>query len=155
MSKCLKSLMHKFVALRIHYWKKNLSSERVNITIYFIDKLVFMFRWNKAYKRKQCYNDLNNDNNNTLFTFILLNTLTLSFLSVLFLREKKTISFENASNLTHHFLYDNFNKKILQNLFVKVIIKNLFVKFDAFSRRNGSLFSSKTRCWKAKVLITY
>ena len=32
---------------------------------------------------------------------------------------------ENASNLTHEFLYDNFSKKILQNLLVKAAIQKL------------------------------
>ena len=43
--------------------------------------------------------------------------------------EGKTRQFflENASNLTHEFLYDNFNKKIQQNYLVKI---------DAFSKRN-------------------
>ena len=40
--------------------------------------------------------------------------------------EKKlneSFSFKNASNLTHGFIYDNFNKKIKQNI-VKISIKN-------------------------------
>ena len=32
---------------------------------------------------------------------------------------------ENVSNLTHEFLYDNFNKKILLNFLVKVVIQKL------------------------------
>ena len=39
--------------------------------------------------------------------------LTLSLLSAPFLRkENEPFLFENASNLTHDFLYDNINKKI-------------------------------------------
>ena len=42
---------------------------------------------------------------------------------------------ENASNLSS-FFYDNFNEKRE---------KKLCVNFDAFSRRNESLFSSKRK----------
>ena len=38
---------------------------------------------------------------------------------------------------------------------LKLSQKKSCVKFDAFSRRNGLFFSSKTRNWEAKVLITY
>ena len=39
--------------------------------------------------------------------------LTLSFLSASFLKKNKVpFLLENVSNLTHEFLYDNFNKKI-------------------------------------------
>ena len=31
---------------------------------------------------------------------------------------------ENASSLTHEFLYDNFKKKILLNSLVKIVIQN-------------------------------
>ena len=53
------------------------------------------------------------------------------------------IHLPNASNLTLELFYDNFNKKILLNFLVKNDIKNSCVKFAAFSRRNGSFFSSK------------
>ena len=50
---------------------------------------------------------------------------------------------ENALNLPHEFLYDNFNKRILLNFLVKIVIKNAGVKFDAFSKRNGSFIFLK------------
>ena len=53
---------------------------------------------------------------------------------------------ENASNLTHEFLQDNFNKKN----FVKIVIKKTSVKLDVFSRRNGSFFSQKPGAEKQK-----
>ena len=41
--------------------------------------------------------------------------------------EEKTepVFFENASNLTREFLYDNFNKKILLNFLVNIVILKL------------------------------
>ena len=39
---------------------------------------------------------------------------------------------ENASNLTHVFLYDNFTKKNLLNFLVKLLYKKSCAKFDAF-----------------------
>ena len=60
--------------------------------------------------------------------------LTLSLLSASFLRKNETILLENVSNLTHEFLYDNFNKEFF---LLKLSYKNSCVKLDAFSRRNG------------------
>ena len=49
---------------------------------------------------------------NVNYLKIHLTYLTLSLLSVSFLRENEQFFLENASNLTHEFLYDNFKKKI-------------------------------------------
>ena len=43
----------------------------------------------------------------------------------------ESISLENAS-LTHEFLYENFNHKILYNYLLKFSQKNLCIKFVAF-----------------------
>ena len=44
----------------------------------------------------------------------------------------KTFAFDaNASNLTHEYLFENFNKIIYQN----IAIKNAWVKLDASNRR--------------------
>ena len=52
--------------------------------------------------------------------------LTLSLLSSSILRKNKVpFLLENVSNLTHEFLYDNFNKKILLNFLVKIVIQKL------------------------------
>ena len=62
--------------------------------------------------------------------------------------EEKSESFlvEKASNLTHEFLYDNFNKKMLTICFLfKFSNKYSCVKFDAFSKGNSSFFPLKTR----------
>ena len=66
-------------------------------------------------------------------TIVKINT----FASQRLLFEDKNEQFllENASNLTHDFLYDN----------LKLLYKNSLVTFDPFSKRNGSFFSSKTR----------
>ena len=46
---------------------------------------------------------------------------TIFNLSLLFLRKlTEPFCFGNATNLTHDFLYDKFNKKILVNLLVKI-----------------------------------
>ena len=50
---------------------------------------------------------------------------------------------ENASNLSHEFLYDNFNTNILLNFLLKLSNRNSCVKFRAISRINGSFFSQK------------
>ena len=69
----------------------------------------------------------------------------LSLLNASFLRKNnKPFLLENASNLTHEFLYDNFNKKILLNFLVKIVITKLMCKFDAFSRKRVN-FSLKKR----------
>ena len=52
--------------------------------------------------------------------------LTLLLLKVLFLRGKnEPFLHENALNLTHDFLYDNFNKKIWVNFLVKIVTQKL------------------------------
>ena len=35
-------------------------------------------------------------------------------------KKKESVLFENASNLTHEFLNDNFNKKFLLNFLAKI-----------------------------------
>ena len=71
--------------------------------------------------------------------------------NALFLREKnKSFLFENASNLTHEFLYDNFNKKIQEFFLMQIVI----TKSPLLSRLNGSfIFSSKLRHPAGKGLI--
>ena len=50
-----------------------------------------------------------------------------TFASQRFVFEKKSEQFrlENKSNLTHEFLYDNFNKTILATFIVKIITQTL------------------------------
>ena len=55
-----------------------------------------------------------------------------------FREKKRPIFLEYVLKLTHEFLYDNFNKKIL-NFFIKIVIQNWCGKFFAFSRRNSFL----------------
>ena len=47
------------------------------------------------------------------YNFAHLTINTLASQCLVFEKENKPFFFENASNLTHEFLYDNFNKKIL------------------------------------------
>ena len=61
---------------------------------------------------------------------------------------------ENASNLTHEFLYDNFNKKILLNFLVKIVIQKLMCQIWCIFKDKWFISSSKTRRWEAKVLIS-
>ena len=57
---------------------------------------------------------------------VLLLFLTLSLLSSSILRKNRVpFLLENVSNLTHEFLYDNFNKKILLNFLVKIVMQKL------------------------------
>ena len=57
---------------------------------------------------------------------LVLIVLSLSLLGASFLKEKnEPFLLENALNLTHEFLYDNFKKKIDQNFLVNIIIQKL------------------------------
>ena len=47
---------------------------------------------------------------------------------------------ENASNLTHKFLYDNFSKKILLNFLVKIIIKKLMSQICCIFKNKWFIF---------------
>ena len=52
--------------------------------------------------------------------------LILSLLSASFFEEKNgPFLLKNASNLTHEYEYNNFNKKNSLNFFVKIVIKKL------------------------------
>ena len=42
---------------------------------------------------------------------------------------------ENAKNLTHKFLYDNFNKKIYSNFLVKIVMQGEIFHFFSKTRR--------------------
>ena len=79
--------------------------------------------------------------------------LTLSLLSASFLRKKINHFFLKMHQIWHM----SFCMTILTRKFNKIFLltlsyKNSCVKFDAVSRRNGSFFSSKTRCCEKKVL---
>ena len=57
--------------------------------------------------------------------------ITFSLLSASFLKEKKEpYLLENVSNLTHEFLYENLNKKILINFLVEIFIQKLMMHFQ-------------------------
>ena len=76
---------------------------------------------------------------------------TFAFQRLVFEGKNGIFILENASNLTHEFLYDIFNNKILLNFFLlKLLYKNSCVKFHAFSRRNGYFFSQKRGAEKRK-----
>ena len=70
------------------------------------------------------------------------NFLTLSFLSASFLRKYEQFFLK----MHHAFLYDNFNKIFL----LKLSYKNSCVKFDALSRRNGTLFFLKNEALRSE-----
>ena len=49
-------------------------------------------------------------------------------------------------NVSDEILYDNFNKK---KFLAKIVMKNSRIKFNAFSKRSGSLiFPPKGEAWK-------
>ena len=80
-------------------------------------------------------------------TFITSNIPLLSFNTfpsqrLVFEGKNEPFLLENASNLTHEFLFDN--------LLIKIVIQNSCVKFDEFSGRNGSFFSQKRGAEKRK-----
>ena len=49
-------------------------------------------------------------------------------------KENRQFSFENA-NLTHDFLYDNFNKKILINFLIKIVTQKFTVKAKLYPKQ--------------------
>ena len=86
--------------------------------------------------------------------------LTLNtFVSQPFVFEEKNEPFvlENASNLTHEFLYNNFNKNILLNILVKIVIKNLMHfqgEIIPFFLKNEALRSKSVKTTYRKNLYT-
>ena len=71
--------------------------------------------------------------------------------------EKKNEPFllENAPNLTHEFLYDNFNKKILINFFVKTIIQKLMCQILFIFKEKWFIFFFKNKALRSEIVNSF
>ena len=96
----------------------------------------------------------------TTLTYVILNLYTLNwnnmeeyiqfqnkdFAFIFCSSEKKEFFLlENASNLTHEFLHDNF-KKILLNFYVKIFIQNLMCQIWCIFKDKLFIFFLKRKC---------
>ena len=65
--------------------------------------------------------------------------ITFASQRLVFEEKNKQLLLENSSNLSHEFLYNNFNKIF----FYQSCHSKILIKFDAFLRRNGSFIPQK------------
>ena len=78
---------------------------------------------------------------------------TFTFQRFAFKGKNEQFLLENWSYLTHKFLYDNINMKILLNFLVKIVIRNHMCQVWCILNEKWLIFFSKTRRWEPKVLI--
>ena len=91
--------------------------------------------------------------NKSKITLTIIVLLTLSLVSASFLRNKINYFSLKMHKIWHiSFCITILTRKLKKILLLKLSYKNSWVKFDAFSRRNGSFFPSKTRRCEAKLL---
>ena len=82
------------------------------------------------------------------------NINTFTSQSLIFEEKNEPFHLEKASNLTHEFLYDNLNKKILLNFLVKVVIQKLMCQILCIFKEKWFIFFPRNEALRSKSVIS-